>query len=67
MDFEIKEGTDINRILKVLSSVFPKYTELEELRKELNREGVIPELEKYLVYLEDKNVKSKIFCKFPPR
>jgi len=55
MDFQVKEGTDINLILKILDLTFPKCMELEKLKKEFERKRNILELEKYLVYLEDKN------------
>ena len=66
MDFEVKEGTDIDRILKALNRTFPEYMKLQDLKKELDETGVISEseLEKYLVYLEDKNWVRKQGNKF---
>jgi len=68
MDFEVREGSVINRIFMVLDQTFPEYMELEKLKTELDidKTGVIeePELKKYLVYLEDKNWVRKQGNKF---
>ena len=67
MDFEVKEGSVINRIFMILDQTFPEYMELEKLKTELNRTGGVieePELKKYLVYLEDKNWVQKQTNKF---
>lgn len=64
MDFQVRRGSDINLIFKVLDQEFPKSIGLEKLRVAIEKEGAVRELEKYLVYLEDKNWIKKEAGKF---